>query len=397
MLPVKFSGSHCNSPIICWIWWGFPLWWIPWKIFHSKFTLSINSIQFAENNCCPNTLKFASSKIQQECLRLFPKQSTESEKQRQWQRILINSFVQQILIPTSNLGNWPRCPKDILDAIELDAVEELVTIEKIDSSLHPHFFFVILYALRHCWAVHKTDILCATNGAEIVDVEWMKIDCSTHHVWKSLLWTWLASWCLVSMWRNLNLGSKLILSNNQPRTTLWVRETCLVVGPSTLENQFGHCLTVLKNMQHNALYFVINVCWDDVGVLDGDGVMHDNGSTVRCAMKHFQLLVRKGQEREYRPCADLHREKWFHLLWNCVKLKSLSGTSNFLVQMCDFRVDFESSRSPAKSESWNNGSVVVRYFPHDNVSDVHLYDDTRQTFVGLCPLCDRTRKFYHRP
>ena len=39
-----------------------------------------------------------------------------------------------------------------------------------------------------------------------------------------------ASWCLVSMYRIWILGSKLILSNNQSRTTMCVRETYLVVG-----------------------------------------------------------------------------------------------------------------------------------------------------------------------
>ena len=29
---------------------------------------------------------------------------------------------------------------------------------------------------------------------------------------------------------DLNLGSKLILSNNQSRATLWVLETCLIAG-----------------------------------------------------------------------------------------------------------------------------------------------------------------------
>ena len=39
-----------------------------------------------------------------------------------------------------------------------------------------------------------------------------------------------ASWFLVSMYLIWMLGPKLILSNNQSRATLWVRETCLVVG-----------------------------------------------------------------------------------------------------------------------------------------------------------------------
>ena len=39
-----------------------------------------------------------------------------------------------------------------------------------------------------------------------------------------------ARWCLVSMYLIWILGSKLILSNNQSRATLWVPETCLIVG-----------------------------------------------------------------------------------------------------------------------------------------------------------------------
>ena len=39
-----------------------------------------------------------------------------------------------------------------------------------------------------------------------------------------------ASWFLVSMHLIWILGSKLILSNNQSRATLWVLETCLIVG-----------------------------------------------------------------------------------------------------------------------------------------------------------------------
>ena len=39
-----------------------------------------------------------------------------------------------------------------------------------------------------------------------------------------------ASWFLVSMYLLWILGSKLILLNNQSRATLWVLETCLIVG-----------------------------------------------------------------------------------------------------------------------------------------------------------------------
>ena len=39
-----------------------------------------------------------------------------------------------------------------------------------------------------------------------------------------------ASWFLVSMYLIWILGSRLIRSNNQSRATLWVLETCLIVG-----------------------------------------------------------------------------------------------------------------------------------------------------------------------
>ena len=39
-----------------------------------------------------------------------------------------------------------------------------------------------------------------------------------------------ASWCLESTYLIWILGSRLILSNNQSRATLWVQDTCLIVG-----------------------------------------------------------------------------------------------------------------------------------------------------------------------
>ena len=39
-----------------------------------------------------------------------------------------------------------------------------------------------------------------------------------------------SNWCLGSMYRIWILESKLILSNNQSKATLWVLDTCLIVG-----------------------------------------------------------------------------------------------------------------------------------------------------------------------
>ena len=58
-------------------------------------------------------------------------------------------------------------------------------------------------------------------------------------------------------------------------------------------------------------------------------------------------------------------KRWFQTLLNCAKLKFVSYTSNLSEQMYDFRKRtmfvqkciFESSRSPAKSESWNSPNL----------------------------------------
>ena len=62
-----------------------------------------------------------------------------------------------------------------------------------------------------------------------------------------------ASWCEVSMWRVWILGSKLSLSNDQSRATLWVRETCLSVGlqPLIIISITGSLSSQTNNIQHS--------------------------------------------------------------------------------------------------------------------------------------------------
>ena len=59
-------------------------------------------------------------------------------------------------------------------------------------------------------------------------------DCSTHHVWSHLKSPFVkmsAIWCLVvSTYLIWILGSRLILSHNRSRATLWILDTCLIVG-----------------------------------------------------------------------------------------------------------------------------------------------------------------------
>ena len=91
---------------------------------------------------------------------------------------------------------------------------------------NPVFFFLFLHPLRHRFGTaNESEILIAAKSAEMADVEHMK-----KIVVQLPLVSMSASWCLVSMYLVSILGSTLILSNNQSRATLWVLDTCLIVG-----------------------------------------------------------------------------------------------------------------------------------------------------------------------
>ena len=67
----------------------------------------------------------------------------------------------------------------------------------------------------------------AQQRAEMADVKQIK---KIGHVWNYLRSICLQVGCLVSTHLTWILGSRLILSNNQSRATLWVLDTCLIVG-----------------------------------------------------------------------------------------------------------------------------------------------------------------------
>ena len=96
---------------------------------------------------------------------------------------------------------------------------------------NPVFFFLFLHPVRHRFgAARQAELLSAADRAEMADVEQMKkivlfVTCENY------LWSICpASWCLVSTYLIWIVVSKIILSNNQSRTTLWVLDTCLIVG-----------------------------------------------------------------------------------------------------------------------------------------------------------------------
>ena len=72
-----------------------------------------------------------------------------------------------------------------------------------------------------------------------------------------------ASWCLVSMYFIWIFGTKLILSNNQSRATLWVRETCLFVGllPLIIFLITASLSAKTNNIALESEFFVLDGMW----------------------------------------------------------------------------------------------------------------------------------------
>ena len=109
-------------------------------------------------------------------------------------------------------------------------MEELVALKKTDSSLlvatctPPFRLLLILCPLRHCGAAHQADILGAASGAEVADVEQMK---------KNIPFVTCEITCsqnVCELMFGVNVPDLKLGINNQSKATLWVLETCLIVG-----------------------------------------------------------------------------------------------------------------------------------------------------------------------
>ena len=108
ILPVNFTGSHCNSPIS---------WWILGK--SSTRVLEVvhqfDSIRWS--NQCLHTIEFASSRIQQDCFTFFPSRAQSRSRQRPWQwNIDKLDCATGLSTSTSNLGSPSRlCQRFLSD------------------------------------------------------------------------------------------------------------------------------------------------------------------------------------------------------------------------------------------------------------------------------------------
>ena len=111
-----------------------------------------------------------------------------------------------------------------------------------------------------------------------------------------------ASWFLVSAYLIWILGTKLILSNNQSRATLWVLETCLMVG--LLPFMIILITASLSTKKYNWRFIVRRMCW---------WVRNPHLTIAQTLAFSFQLMF------------------WF---WFCWWNGLLSRTSCFVLQCC---------------------------------------------------------------
>ena len=250
----------------------------------------------------------------------------------------------------------------LLDGIGLFADEELVEAWE-DRFIAVDFDFATLLSSPLCScilsAIVLEQLIKLEFWAQQVELKWLMLNKWRRWFHSSRvdfpLVNMSASWCLVSMWRIWILGSKLILSNNQSRATLWVLDPCLIVGllPLIIILITASLSSKTYNMAPGPECVVFDGMWSMfVGIAWLKSCFAcvawqlPTGFHVVLSWVHLFCLVRneilqslnpREWEREYRPCVTLHREKWFQILLNCAKLKSVSCTSNLLAQTCDFQ------------------------------------------------------------
>ena len=184
-----------------------------------------------------------------------------------------------------------------------------------------------------------------------------------------------ANWFLVSTY--LIFGSKLIRSNNLSRATLWVLETCLTVGllpltiilitaslPSNTNTKLLDA-KIERSREHNQYYWKR---WSSLEIACYARDLCHSSQRVAPFYRGSELCFQgqkqsdpANRERESRPISIQRPKRWFRILLNCTKLNFAHPTcwKNvwFPKTHCvPPEVDFESSSSPAKSESRNSSS-----------------------------------------
>ena len=141
-----------------------------------------------------------------------------------WWRSL-SGFPDRSSLATDFPGSW--YPYEVLpgfDEVEEDTTEGILAVKFIMG----RDLAVTRSSPDSCWARFA---IAAVQAVELQRLILNKVNKWFHSSRvKFPLVRMSASWLLVSMYLIWILGSRLIRSNNQSRATLWVLETCLIVG-----------------------------------------------------------------------------------------------------------------------------------------------------------------------
>ena len=196
-----------------------------------------------------------------------------------------------------------------------------------------------------------------------------------------------ASWVLVSMYLIWIIGSKLILSNNQSRATLWVLETRLIVGllpimiilitaslSSNTNNKASWCEELTFEDIKSTLSRSSITPWDFFRFWSVWGTARTSRlffNKSPCSVRLWFVFPRTATIRSHKSSAGIPSNlnpASKQMISDSVELREtgicflhiqLIGTNVWLPKTHNVppNVDFESSRSPTKSESWNSPSL----------------------------------------
>ena len=172
---------------------------------------------------------------------------------------------------------------------------------------------------------------------------------------------------------DLNLGSKLILSNNKSRTTLWVLETCLI------ERLLSFMIILITASLSSNTYN--KASWCENWTFDGTASMSFITSILLwglwCLWTSLSSFSDPPETRETFPRTETIRshssragnpsnlspvsKEMIQILLNCEKQQFVSCTSNLWEQTYGFRKCtmfhlkwiLSPQDLPAKTESWN--------------------------------------------
>ena len=147
------------------------------------------------------------------------------------------------LVLASGLPDNPTCRLEALSIRGLLDAIGLFTDKNLSNQWRPGSSLLAWISPQSCFSSFSSCILFAIVLVQLVNLEflaqqvelkWLMLNKqrrlfhSSRVKFPSVKMS--AIWCFVSMFLIWILGSKLILSNNQSRETLWVLDTCLVVG-----------------------------------------------------------------------------------------------------------------------------------------------------------------------